>query len=145
MRLNTANFGTLEVGEDKFIIFKDGIPGFKELKKYILIESENGKFQYLQSVEDSDVCFTMLNPYSIKEDYAPVISESYFEKLGGGKSEEFTLYVVVCLRDPIEESTVNLAGPLLIHVDRRVGVQVITEDKHYTTRHNLLELIRGGK
>lgn len=145
MRLNTANFGTLEVGEDKFIIFKDGIPGFKELKKYILIESENGKFQYLQSVEDSNVCFTMINPYSIKEDYAPVISESYFEKLGGGKSQEFTLYAVVCLKKPIEESTVNLAGPLLIHVDRRVGVQVITEDKHYTTRHNLLELIRGGK
>ena len=145
MNIKTRNFGEIEVQEDKIIMFKEGLPGFEELHKFIFLESENKLFFYLQSIEDKDISFVIINPYQYKKDYAPIINEEYFEKLGGGNDEEFALYNIVCLRNPMSESTVNLAGPLVIHIEKRLGIQVVTEQKMYSHKHNLVSLIKEGK
>lgn len=141
MKLQTR-FGEIEIELDKAIEFKEGIPGFEHLRKFILIEDAESKLCYLQSVEEGAITFTIINPEWIKSDYAPCIGESYFEKLGGGKTEEFALYNIVAVREPIEETTVNLQAPLLIHTNRRLGVQAIVEGKQYQVRHKLIELIQ---
>lgn len=141
MILNTRNFGTIEVQEDKCITFKEGIPGFEHLKQFILIEEEDSPFHYLQAIEDGDIRFIITDPYYFKADYAPIISESYFTKLGEGDNEAYSLYTIVTLKDEVKNSTLNLAGPLLIHIENRQGVQIITEDGTYTTRHKIVDLI----
>lgn len=137
-----TRFGEMKIEENKIIYFKEGLPGFERLKQFILLEDEESNFCYLQSVEDKDLAFTIISPEYVKADYAPYIGESYFEKLGGGVTEEFVLYNIITLRNPIEESTINLQAPLLIHIERRQGVQVIVEDKHYKVRENLMKLIQ---
>ncbi|HHX63031.1 MAG TPA: flagellar assembly protein FliW, partial [Epulopiscium sp.] len=37
MKLNTKNFGELEILEDKIITFQYGIPGFTQYTQYIII------------------------------------------------------------------------------------------------------------
>lgn len=144
MKIDTKAFGEMQVQEEKVITFKDGIPGFEDLKKFILIEQPDGVFHYLQSIEDGDICFIITDPHYFKNDYAPTINESYFQKLGGGDNESFSIYSIVTFKDTVENSTINLAGPLLIHVENRQGVQVIIEDKGYTTKHMLVDL-RGER
>lgn len=136
------NVEVVKESEEKVITFEEGIPGFEHLHCFVFMKSEIENFHYLQSVEDNDICFIIINPYEFKKDYAPIISEEYFEKLGGGKDENFAIYTIVCLRNPIQESTVNLAGPLVIHIENRLGVQVVTEEKMYTTRERLVELLK---
>lgn len=143
MRLNTRNFGEIEVEDQKVIMFEEGIPGFEMLKKFTFVDSEDDIFNYLQSIENTDICFIIVDPYKFVKDYAPVINESYFQKLGGGASEEFVLFSIVCLKNCIEESTINLAGPLLIHSEYKKGVQVVTEDKKYRVNHKLINLLNG--
>lgn len=145
MKIKTKCFGQVEISEEKVIHFEEGIPGFEELHDFAYIDSEDGVFNYLQSIENEAICFVVIDPYQYMEDYAPVISENYFQKLGGGATEDFILLTVTCIRDNVEESTVNLAGPLLINVENKKGVQVITEDKKYTTRHKLMSLLNGEK
>lgn len=140
MSVKTRNFGDIQIDEDKVIVFKEGIPGFEELHKFILIDSQDEVFHYLQSIENGDICFVIINPYDLKKDYAPIISEEYFSKLGGGPSEQFALYSIVCLKNPIQDSTVNLAGPLVINIENKLGIQVVTEEKMYSTRHKLITL-----
>ncbi|MGL5677583.1 MAG: flagellar assembly protein FliW [Cellulosilyticaceae bacterium] len=129
------------IQQENIIIFKEGIPGFEHLTKFVLIEEGDGVFFYLQSVEESSILFPVINPHLIKVDYAPHIQERYFDKLGGGESEAFVLYTIATLREPVGESTVNLQAPLLIHVERRMGIQVIAEDKTYHTRHKIADLM----
>ena len=136
------NVEVVKESEEKVITFEEGIPGFEHLRCFVFMKSEIENFHYLQSVEDNDICFIIINPYEFKKDYAPIISEEYFEKLGGGRDENFAIYTIVCLRNPIQESTVNLAGPLVIHIGNRLGVQVVTEEKMYTTRERLVELLK---
>ena len=140
MRIDTRNFGDIEVNKEKIITFQEGIPGFENLKKFIFIEEIGGQFHYLQSIEDGDVCFVITDPSCFKKDYAPIIKESYFEKLGQGGNDAFSLYTIVTLRKEVEDSTLNLAAPLLIHVENKQGVQVILEDTSYTTRYKLVSL-----
>lgn len=142
MNIQTRHFGEITVDESKKIVFKDGIPGFEELKDFIFIEEVDNAFSYLQSLQDGQVAFAIISPYILKPDYHPHIGEVYFEKLGGGESKEFSLYVIATVGGDMEQTTVNLQAPLLIHADRRLGVQAIVEDKEYRTRHKVVELVK---
>lgn len=142
MKIDTRTLGVVEYKEEKVIVFQEGIPGFEELTRFILLEDkEVGCFLYLQSVEDKNICFVMTDPYSFKADYAPTINENYFEKLGGGDDEDFALYAITCVKEVVQESTINLAGPILIHTKNMKGIQVITEDKVYQTKHRMIDLL----
>lgn len=141
MLLKTTQFGEIEIDKTKKILFKEGIPGFEMLKEYILLEDEDiqSPFKYLQSTDQGDVCFVLFNPYTLKTDYKPTIKEKYFAKLGGGKDEDFFVLVMVTIGKTLVETTVNLMAPLLIHQETRLGLQVITEDDTYTTKHPILD------
>lgn len=138
MKLNTRNFGEIKVDDDKVIHFEEGLPGFEHLHYFVFVDSEEGVFNYLQAVEDPDICFIITNPYTFVESYEPSIQENYFEKLGGGATEHFVLFTIVCLRRPIETSTINLAAPVLIQTEHKKGIQVILEDKKYHSKYKFI-------
>lgn len=143
MKLRTRHFGEISIDESKKITFKEGIPGFEHLKHFIMIEQEDSEFCYLQSLQDGDIAFAVIHPHKITTDYTPKINESYFEKLGGGQSEDFTLYVITTVGKSLEETTINLQAPLLIHMNSRQGVQAIVEGKAYHTKHKVTELLQN--
>lgn len=145
MKLNTRNFGDIEIDDDKIIEFEEGLPGFEHLHGFVFVDSDEGVFDYLQAVEDMDICFIITNPHTFVEAYAPRIQESYFEKLGGGATEDFTLFSIVCLKRPLEASTMNLAAPILIQIEHKKGIQVILEDKKYTAKYKFMETMEKGE
>jgi len=143
MQLNTFHFGKITYDIEKEILFTEGVPGFEELKRYIMIEDEDveSPFCYLQSVEDGDISFIMMNPYDVKADYAPSIPKKCFEKLGNEADEHIILSIVAIPQD-IQSATINLQAPLLINLNTRKGMQVILEDTAYQTRHKLMAMLQ---
>ena len=56
MLIHTVNFGDLEVPEDKIITFKEGLPGFPQIHRFVVLDREEVRpFQYLQSLDDPPV------------------------------------------------------------------------------------------
>ncbi|PHV69832.1 flagellar assembly protein FliW [Sporanaerobium hydrogeniformans] len=142
MLLKTKSFGDIEIGEEKFITFKEGIPGFEELKQFIIIEEEEeSPFCYLQSIEDEAICFILTNPYLFKPDYEPAIAKHYFQQLGGGDLKNFSVFAMVSVKGEIETATLNLMAPLVIQQETRFGMQVILDGQDYTTKHAVLDLL----
>ncbi len=131
-----------KINKEDMIVFEEGIPGFEHLTEFVMLEDEAGVSYYLQSVQDQAISFAIINPFLLVSDYAPYINESYFSKLGGGHSEDYAMYVIITLKKTLQESSVNLQAPLLIHATKRKGVQVIVEDKHYTTQHKIAHLLQ---
>ena len=37
----------------------------------------------------------------------------------------------------MEDVTINLQGPLLFNLEKRLGIQIIVQDGRYSTRHSL--------
>nr|WP_302599107.1 flagellar assembly protein FliW [uncultured Cellulosilyticum sp.] len=144
MKIETKNFGEIEFAEDGVINFSEGIPGFRELKRYIMINDEESPFAYLQSIEDGNVSFIIINPYELKKDYTIEIKDQYVAALGSGSAEQFSVFVITTLVSNLEAATVNLLAPIIIQNETRQGMQVILENTKYTTRHKIVDLLAEG-
>lgn len=147
MKLKTKKIGEIEFDEAKKIIFEKGIPGFRELQEYIMIEDENEEsvFVYIQSTQDDNISFVITNPYYFDKNYVADIKEEYLKQLGE-INKEYSVFSIVTVVDKFETATINLVAPLVIHNETRKGMQVILEGTAYTTRHKLVDLLdRKGK
>ena len=141
MKLHARSFGEIEINEEDILTFPEGIPGFEDLKKYIIINNpdEENPFDWLQSVDNGDLAFVIINPFFIKPDYDIVIPQSALEKLKIKDESDVVLYSIVVVPEKIEDMTVNLTGPIVINVREKLGKQIILDDKRYTTKHYIFK------
>lgn len=128
--------------EDDLITFQEGLFGFEQFKKFlpVSVEENNDAVLCLQSVEDEELSFVIMNPFFLKEDYDPQLSEADRDALGVTSDQELSYYVLCVAREPSEESTVNLKCPIAVNPDTRQARQVILDTKEYGFRHTLKEL-----
>ena len=137
MKLNTRNFGELDIDEEKIIAFPEGLPGFEEEKEFIIInnDDEENPFCWLQSVNNPDLAFVIVNPFLIFSDYSVDISETVQEKLKIKDEKDVAVYSIVVVPEDLKKMTANLLGPIVINIRERLGKQVILDDPRYTTKH----------
>ena len=64
MKVNTSRFGEVEIKEEKVITFEDGVLGFENYKKYILLEDGSG-FYWLQSIENGELALDCMAPHNV--------------------------------------------------------------------------------
>jgi flagellar assembly factor FliW len=118
-------------------IFESGFPGFPGLRKFRLeYDSSLAPLEWLISVEDPDVSFIVVNPMIFKPDYAPRVTEEHGKSIGirkgVSKADDLRLLVIVTLKENYEESTANLAAPLMFNTNEHKAVQVMLDDGIYS-------------
>lgn len=149
MKIETVNFGTIEIEEDKVIYFKEGIPGFEDEKEFVIILNEDldNPFHFLQSKNTGELSFVIVNPFEIFKDYDIEIPETTVKKLKIEKKEDLVIYSIVVVPEDISKMTVNLLGPIVINSREKLGKQVIIEDSRYTTKELIFKEAseKGGK
>lgn len=128
MKINTVNFGEIEVQEKDIITFDQPIYGFEENKRYVFMmdDSLNGEFIWLQSVDDGGLCFVMANPSILSIEYDPVFAEDISGVIGKGTYE---MWLIMVVTDDFKDSTVNLKSPVIINLDERRAAQFISDDE----------------
>ncbi len=127
--------------EEDFIVFQDGLFGFEEYKKFLpfAMEKGNDAIICIQSVDDEELSFLMMNPFLLKEGYAPVLPEADAKILQADEEGALSYYVLCVIKDPPEESTVNLKCPVVINFQTREARQIILDSQEYGFRHMLKE------
>lgn len=125
MKWTNVQFGEMEFEEKHVVTFPEGLIGFNETKKFLIVNDENSEpFRWLVSLEDSELSFPMVDPAVLLENYY----SRYFSK------ENVTLFVVASIKHNIDESTVNLKSPIVIDDANRVGKQTVLEDDTLNVR-----------
>ncbi len=147
--INT-HYGIFNTEEAQEIIFPDGLLGFRDCKRYFLIKDKMFKyFNLLQYSDDLDIFFIIIN----KDFCYPEYQTNYFflnittlelehEKFLGKCS---TYFIANHNRENINETTINLKGPLIINNESGKGIQVISMNEQFKTDQNLSELIETNK
>jgi flagellar assembly factor FliW len=129
MNIETKYFGCMNIDEKKVIRFENGLPGFYDEKAFALIDfPDNPVFQILQSVTAAHVAFIVTNPYHFHKDYEFDLNEQVKEELGISKIEQVKILSILTLRDPFDQSTINLQAPLIMNSELLIGQQVIVSD-----------------
>ena len=129
MKIKSTRFGELEIDESKIIEFPLGIPGFANLKKYILLDYKD-PIRWLHAVDDPDVAFIVTDPFPIFPNYSFDLNdeEERFLEIKGLAD----IVALVILNASDNTITVNLKAPIIANLSNRKAAQMILDDDRYS-------------
>lgn len=140
MILNTKYHGNREYEEKEVIVFNNGLPGFEELKKYILFDLDgNNMFSILHSIEDTSLGFVLISPFLVVKEYEFEINEDIEKDINIEKIEDLIILNTVNVNSDPNKMTTNLKAPIVINTKNNLGEQIILTDEKYSLRQPLLK------
>ena len=147
MLIETKLFGEIGVDESKLIKFVNGIVGFPDLTDFLLIhDSEgNGNIQWLQSVQEPAFAMPVMSPFTVKEDFNPIIEDELLKPLGINNPEDFFVLVTVTVPKEIEKMSVNLMAPIIISGETRKANQIIVDQEGYDVKFPIYDVLKAAK
>ena len=144
MEVRTTRFGTLEIAPERIIKFPKGLLGFESFTQFCLLQpNDDACFYWLQSLDDPALAFVVTDPNMFVPEFAVPIREEQAESLGLAKLEDAQIFVIV--NKISNKLTANMQGPLVINTKTRRGVQVVNQDRRWTTRHPLVSIPAGSE
>ncbi|NPV01178.1 MAG: flagellar assembly protein FliW [Brevinematales bacterium] len=134
-KIVTKAYGEIEVPENSAIDFVGPILGFEDYHNYYLLEIQDlPGFYWLQSKEETNVAFIVINPRMFMSGYELKIDESDMKQLQIAEGDEVLDYVIVNIPEDPAKMTMNLLGPLVINATKRFGIQGISNINDYGTK-----------
>jgi flagellar assembly factor FliW len=138
MKINTKFCGTVEYEAKTVLHFPQGIPGFETSQQFIHVQPENSVFSSLQSLEDPEVAFVVISPFTICPEYTFQLNDEITEKLQLTKVDDALILGIITIPNGnLKAATVNLQAPLVINLQTNTGVQVILTDGIYPLRMSI--------
>ena len=121
------------------LTFPKGLLGFPDLRGFRLLEPQDGyPLKFLQSVERDEVSFICIDPASVKPDYVVPLGEEESEALRLESPEEALVLTLVVIPEDAKYMTTNLAGPLVININSRIGYQIVLSSEKYPLRFPII-------
>lgn len=141
MIIKTKFSGEIDIKHENIITFQDGLLGFSDIKKYVIIDMDlDTPFKCLQSVEKWEIAFIIINPWDVFNDYEIDVDDNDISSLGDSEIDNLMLYTLVTITE--NKVTANLVGPLIINTASRKGRQTVLYKSSYTTKHDILSLVK---
>jgi flagellar assembly factor FliW len=139
LQINTIRFGAIDIDENKIVIAPEGIIGFPDIKRYVILDmGEDIHFKLFQAVDEYTLGFVIIDPLLFKPDYKVKIRMEDLHSLNTDNINEIVTMVIVTIPDDPYRMTANLRGPLLINLKSRLAKQQILIEDTYTTRHLII-------
>lgn len=118
------------------LFFEDGIPGFSHLQFFQLMQEEESPFFLIQSIEEEDIGFWVVNPFPFFPEYQFTLSDVSKEALHLNEESPVAVFSIVTIRGN-NQATVNLKAPIVINLTNRMGKQIILPEDTYPIRQPL--------
>ncbi|OPX94503.1 MAG: Flagellar assembly factor FliW [Pelotomaculum sp. PtaB.Bin104] len=132
--------------EQNIITFREGLPGLPELRKFTLVALQDSfLFYFLQSVEDDNTCFILINPFDLFPEYEFDLPEAEIKKVDGLSPEDLAFFCIVNASEGFKNATVNLLAPVIVNTVNKLARQVVLNDSRYSVRHPLPQIKERGE
>ncbi|MBT4761856.1 MAG: flagellar assembly protein FliW [Bdellovibrionaceae bacterium] len=129
MQVNTSRFGLIDVSDDDAITFSEGLLGFGHLRKFIMLDDPTDEiFAWLQSCENGQLAFPILEPELFVEQYSVKMTKSDLEALNLESTDGSRFFTIVTIPEDATKMTANLKAPLVINVKEKIGRQCVLQD-----------------
>lgn len=135
----TTRFGVINYNPETTITFPKGIiqlEGYESCTQYHLFHEEEGSrvLHYLQSLDDPDLSFTLVDPTLLNIDYDLKLSDDEVSLLQVEGAEDEIVIMLMVYRPmslegeeltTSEEIKAQTQAPLIINVNKRIGMQMM--------------------
>jgi flagellar assembly factor FliW len=136
---DTETYAIPSTAEQPFF-FPQGLLGFSSHRNFILVpyrpaDGSASPFFVLQAEQD-DLSFPLISPHWMVSDYKVAPPPELLTVVGAVSPADLSVFVIVTLRERVEEITANLQGPILLNPASHLGLQLVVEQ--YPLRHSLI-------
>lgn len=143
LKVQTSRFGEIEVDNADVITLPEGLVGFPELVRYVLLDHDaDSPFKWLQSLDDGTMAFVVISPLTFRPDYTVEVTEEEISILKLQSPDDAVISVIVTIPSDPKKMSANLKAPLVFNLKNRTGKQVIVKDAQYQTKHFIMEEIK---
>ncbi len=143
MLLKTRLFGEIKVKEEEIIDFTKPILGFDNCKQYLLLENESiFPTFWLQSINNTDIAFPVVSPYSIDEDYSIKLQVHDIEDIQLKKIEDALILTLMVVPQSISSIRTNLRAPIIYNPENKMAKQLILNDDKYPIHHYIIDNVQ---
>jgi len=108
---------------------KSTILGFENTTEVEIHEIDE-LFSTIQDTNNKNISFTIVNPYLLRE-YSMDLSSSIKILLDINEKSNVSVYNIVVIQEPLEDSTVNFLAPIIINNDNNTIAQaILSKERH---------------
>ncbi|MES9855059.1 MAG: flagellar assembly protein FliW [Sedimenticola sp.] len=134
MKIETRSFGVQDIDPETIITFPQGMVGFESCIHFKLFHSEEfPDLKWLQSLDDEDVCFSIMEPHLFGCEYQFTLSDGEAELLQTDTPDDLLIYFMVYQGRPgthpehsnraeNQAMNANWRAPMLINPEKQTGL-----------------------
>lgn len=135
MVVHTSRFGAISISPDDVIHFSEGLLGFNELRRFVLLDDPTDEiFAWMQSCEDPNIAFPILEPELFAAGYNVQLTKHDLESLGVKSQDGLRCFCIITIPQDPTQMTANLKAPVVINVAQRQARQVVLQDNALAIR-----------
>jgi len=135
-KVQTTRFGEITVSEKSIVNMPEGMMGFGDYKRYVLLEDKpDTPLKWLQSLDEPSLAFIVVNPLEFVENYDFDISDEDADVIGLESPDQAVVLTTVTVDPDGREVTTNLLGPIVINSLTLDAKQIVVQDERYGTKH----------
>lgn len=108
---------------------KADILGFEKIKKVEIVKIDE-LFATMKDAENTDISFTIINPYLLRE-YSFDLPSYVKVLLDINEKSNVSVYNIVVVQNPLEKSAINFLAPIVINHDNNTAAQALLDAKNH--------------
>ncbi len=144
MKIQTSKFGELDIDDSKIITFTEAILGFPDSKKFVLLDNTKSLFKWLQSTENKDLAFVVIDPLLILDNYEVSVTSDDVKDLNLSGIEKAVVLSIVNIANECASVTANLVGPIIFNPEKMLAKQIVLINSPYSLKHNILGVLQSS-
>lgn len=143
MRIQTSRFGLIEIKDSDLVEFPEGILGFGQLRKFVLLDDPNDEiFAWLQSCEEPGIAFPVLEPELFDSAYSPNLTKSDLTALELKEDRGYRMFTIITIPKDPTQMTANLKAPIIVNVEKRLARQCVLQDNKLAIREPIFSKLQ---
>jgi flagellar assembly factor FliW len=130
IQVQNTRFGSIDIDETAAIEFPQGIIGFSEETRFVLVERAAGKIAYLQSLRTPCLALPVLDATALEPSYAGDAAAD-LANVAGIDAANMAIIVVVYVNEEDRSLRANLLAPIVVDASARKAWQIILDPEKY--------------
>jgi flagellar assembly factor FliW len=144
IQIQTSRFGHVECQEEDQLLFPEGILGFADLRKFVLLDDPSDEiFAWLQSCEIPQIAFPVLEPELFTANYQLNLTKHDLESLDLKKASQTRSFAIITVPEDPTQMTANLKAPVVINTEKRTARQIVLQDNNLAIREPIFAKLQS--
>lgn len=144
MQIQTSRFGFVQCSEEDLIFFPEGILGFGDLRRFVLVDDPSDEiFAWLQSCEIPQIAFPVLEPELFTANYQLNLTKHDLESLEMKSVSGTRSFAIITVPEDPTQMTANLKAPIVINVAKRTARQIVLQDNNLAIREPIFAKLQS--